>query len=177
MERIDVSSEGLAHFFRTLVHEAFDVTGLREDRDVETYLVALLQRFMHTDRVFGIRDAFGRRLSTVTEMLAEGDLRMNADSFERERQVHRHIGDFLLFWSGLYPSFLRQIRQTGLDVLCDYVRQGKESYSIAASFDYPPYQEESRTLRKLSEGFEDYSDALHHVGRRLPLPPGGSGQA
>ena len=43
----------------------------------------------------------GRRVWQVAERLVEGDVLLNATSFEREREVHKHIGDFTLFWTGL----------------------------------------------------------------------------
>ena len=138
--------------------------------DVEDYLTSLLVAFMRTDRLFRIKDASGRSLSSVFDMLAEGDVRLNADSFEREREVHKHIGDYILFWSGLNPMFLQRLKlDDGRELLCDYTRQGKESYRLVSSFDYRPFDAEAPTFRKLSEGFEVLSSALHRVGRDLPF--------
>ncbi|MBS1712871.1 MAG: hypothetical protein JST30_00895 [Armatimonadetes bacterium] len=138
--------------------------------DVEDYLASLLVAFARTDSLFRIRDASGRSLSSVFEMLAEGDVRLNADSFERERDVHKHIGDYILFWSGLNPMFLRRLKlDDGRELLCDYTLQGKESYRLVSSFDYRPYDSEAPTYRKLSESFEVLSLALARVGRDLPF--------
>ncbi|HRK20774.1 MAG TPA: hypothetical protein PLX06_03155 [Fimbriimonadaceae bacterium] len=141
-------------FFREAVHESLhDRLGLRNMEDVENYMAGLLARFLHDEKIFAIRDAHGRRVRSVAEMLAEGDVRLNAASFEREREVHRHIGDFLLFWSGLFPEFLDSIRDHAADGLIDAVRQGSESYYIVSSFDYAPYDSEAPTFRKLSNEF------------------------
>ena len=40
------------------------------------------------------------------------------------------------------------------DHLLDYVQQGKNSYAIAASFDYGEYRPQAPVLKKLSEEFE-----------------------
>lgn len=143
------------------------------DDDVKAYLAQLLTAFLHTDRIFSVRDADGRTVESVTDMVAEGDVRVRAESFERERAVHKHIGDFILFWQGVYPEYLRQIKVLdGRDLLCDYPRQGRESYRVVSQFAMPPYVEEARTCAKLSDGFDDYAFCLGDVARRLRLPPG-----
>lgn len=168
----------LYRLFIEHVHETFVREGVRSESEIEEYLTRLLVGFMHTDGVYAIRDRRGKPVTTVTDMIAEGDVRLHADSFEREREVHKHIGDFILFWSGVYPEFLRQLKLgSGRDLLCDYVQQGKESYFIAGSFDHGPYREEAATFMKLSVGFEEYSERLRVLRETIPLhvaPDGGS---
>src|ERR1043166_1610965 len=84
--------------------------GIDEGEDVKEYLVGMLLRFLNNDGIYDIRNAQGRRVESVTEMVAEADVRLNADSFDREREVHKHIGDFLLFWSGVFPEFLQYLK-------------------------------------------------------------------
>jgi len=138
--------------------------------DVQGYLADLLMKFQHTDHIFAVKNAFGERLVSVTDMIPEGDIRLNADSFERERVVHQHIGDFILFWAGVYPEFLRQIRlDLGKDVVVDYPRQARESYNFVSTFTMPPYDDEAPTFRKLSEGFDDFAFCLNVVSQKLRL--------
>jgi hypothetical protein len=102
---------------------------------VTRYVSDVLVDFTHRDHIYRIRDARGRSLEQVAEMLLEGDVSLNATSFEREREVHKHIGDFALFWTGVYPEMLRFFRaSTRTDHLIDYVEQGRRSYQIAATF-------------------------------------------
>ena len=136
--------------------------------EVQVYLTDLLARFVHTDGVFAIRKD-GTPVKSVIEMVAEGDVRLNADSFEREREVHRHIGDYILFWSGVYPDFLTKLRLAGLDLSCDYTEQGRQSYHLVSTFDYPPFGEEAPIFRRLSEGFEEYRHVLAEVSAKLPF--------
>ncbi len=155
MER-DSDNPLKAHFSLAL-QKAFDrELGLVDVTDVEDYLAAMLVRFVHLDQVYGIRDARGQRVEQIAEMVAEGDVRLRADSFEREREVHRHIGDFLLFWTGVFPEYLK----AGPDALINPMKQGQVSYYVASTFDYPPYDQEAATFKKLSEGFEQYSYGL-----------------
>jgi hypothetical protein len=148
-------------YFGKAVHEALlDEVGMTDD-DVEVYLTGMLVEFLHRDQMFSIRDSAGRPVDSIAEMLMEGDVRFNATSFDREREVHRHIGDFLLFSSGLFPEFLREMKlRDSRDLLLDVNGQAKESYHIASTFDHAPYTAEARTFRKLSAQFEAYQASL-----------------
>src|SRR6476646_9718994 len=96
------------------------------------YLSALLSRFVHVDAIYKLRAA-GRRLEEVAEML------MEVESLPPEgrtsREMHRHIGDFTLFWTGVYPEVLKRMRSSlHRDQFIDYCEQGKRSYYIASTF-------------------------------------------
>ena len=158
----------LRQLFATLVERTFKLSVGGYDPRVARYLGDLLADFTHMDRVYRIRDAKGRRLEEIAEMLMEGDVRLNASSFNREREVHKHIGDFTLFWSGVYPEMLRFFQSsTRRDHLLDYVEQGKSSYHIASTFDYGDYEVEARVLRQMSHEFEFCVFALNRVREEL----------
>lgn len=162
----DISGD---HPLRMFFLEALDESlnqrlGLDEGDDVKEYLVGMLVRFLHKDGLYEIRNAEGRRVESVAEMVEEADIRLNADSFAREREVHKHIGDFLLFWSGVYPEFLQYLKApTGKDAIVDVVEQGRYSYHVASTFEYPPYEQEAGTFRKLSAHFVEYQYGLRLV--------------
>jgi hypothetical protein len=142
-------------YFRELVHESLTHrVGLRDSEDVESYVAALLVSFMHNEKIFALKDPFGNRIESLSEMLAEGDILMNADSFEREREVHRHVGDFLLFWSGLFPEMLPRLPGfSSCEPEIEAMIQGSESYEIVSSFDHSPFDTEAPLFKKLSEEF------------------------
>lgn len=147
----------LRRFFSETIHETLtDKLQISDTEAVENYLASMLIEFLNFDGIYAIRDATGRRVESVLEMLAEGDVRMNADSFDREREVHRHIGDFLLFWSGLFPEYL-----AGRDSVVDVVRQGQFSYHVVSTFEHEPYANEAQTFRKLSVHFDDFRAGLN----------------
>jgi hypothetical protein len=148
-------------YFATAVHRALtDELDIHES-EVEEYLTDMLVTFLRVDSVYAVRDREGRAVTSVCEMMLEGDVRFHADSFDREREVHRHIGDFLLFWSGLFPEFLPTLRSPGSkDALLDPIRQGRLSYHVASTFEHAPYGDEARVLRKLSNDFEAYQHSL-----------------
>ncbi len=171
----DMDGIGDGHPLRVLFAEAIGehlarhVSSLGLESEGE-YLVGLLLDFMRTDRLYSVRDIDGRPVTSVIEMLAEGDVMLRADSFEREREVHRHIGDYILFWSGVHPAFLRQIKiREPLDLVCDYSSQGKRSYRLVSLFDHGEYAAEAATFRTLSEGFDDFSFVLGQVAKQVRI--------
>jgi len=155
----------LRDFFVDAIDESLNRRlGIDDGEDVKEYLVQMLINFIHNDGIYDIRNAQGRRVETIAEMLVEGDVRLNADSFDREREVHKHIGDFLLFWSGVYPEFLQYLKApTSKDAVLDVVEQGRFSYHVASTFEHPPYAQEAETFRKLSSRFVEYQIGLRLV--------------
>lgn len=148
-------SHPLRQLFRRLVQAKFNLALEPTDPRVIQYLSDLLTDFVHMDNIYRLRDVSGRQVQQVAEMMVEGDVRLNASSFMREREVHRHIGDFTLFWTGVFPEAIPPMRLPWKrDHLIDYVAQGKKSYYIASTFDYGELAEEARLFRQLSELFE-----------------------
>lgn len=128
-----------------------------EEPQVATYVTALLADFARTENLYRIRNAQGKRLEDVGEMLIESNPLLEAASFDREREVRKHVGDYTLFMTGLFPESVakaRRARQLRLDAFVDFVRAGKESYAIVSSFNQFEYNEEAPLFRRLSENFE-----------------------
>jgi hypothetical protein len=60
----------------------------------------LLIDFVQVDHLYRIRNARGKRLEEVGEMLVESHPLLDAASFEPEREVRKHIGDYRLLLTG-----------------------------------------------------------------------------
>ncbi|GIV09838.1 MAG: hypothetical protein KatS3mg019_1929 [Fimbriimonadales bacterium] len=154
----------LQQLFGEFVERAFALSLRWDDRQVMHYLTNLLTEFAHMDNLYRLRDLNGRPLQEVAEMLYYADIRLGAQSFYQEREVHRHIGDFTLFWAGVYPEALPQLRASlRKDHMIDYVKQGKESYRLVSLFDIGEWREEAPMFRRLSEHFEVAMQGLHAV--------------
>lgn len=157
-------SEDLEALFRSFLERAFVLSRRWDDRQVIEYLTRLLTDFVHVDRLYRLRDLNGRPLEEVADMLYYADIRLGAQSFYQEREVHKHIGDFTLFWTGVYPEAVPRLRASlRKDHLIDYVKQGKHSYYIVSLFDIGEWREEAPLYRKLSENFEICMQGLHAV--------------
>jgi hypothetical protein len=148
----------LVRLFASLTEENFAGHLGWPDAEIIEYVTEILTDFVHVDQLYKIRNAQGRRVEEVAEMLAEGDLLHRAESVEREREVHRHIGDYTLFMAGIFPEFLRRLKTSKIvispDTLLDYIQVGKRSYQIVSEFTYGQYEEVAPLFRKLSENFE-----------------------
>jgi hypothetical protein len=139
--------------FAGLTEQAFMRTLGIGDPELIDYLSALLSRFIHVDGIYRLRNVRGERLEQVVDMVLEAEAMPAAGRTRRE--VHRHIGDFALFWTGVYPEELRRLRSSlTKDHFVNYCEQGKRSYYIASTFADDPYREEAPVLRRLSEEFE-----------------------
>lgn len=162
MEARIPESHSLRRLFEALAEKAFAEKLGWPDFNVSEYVSKLLVDFTHVDRLHRIRNVKGERVEAVVELLYESEVTHGAGSFEREREVHRHIGDFTLFMAGLFPEYLKRIKTADLiyhkDFLVDYIKTGKRSYRIAAEFGLAPSavgeQPSSPLFRKLSENFE-----------------------
>jgi hypothetical protein len=142
---------------------------LGADREAAAYVADLLVDFTHVDLLYRIRNARGKRLEAVGEMLIESNPLLDARSFGREREVRKHIGDFTLFLTGMFPEYVAALPRRGLrlDSVIDYVKAGKESYRVVASFDQFEYRQDAPLFRRLAEQFEYCVYGLNQVKSRL----------
>ena len=159
----------LTRLFTELVEHNFRQHLELRDEDVTDYVAALLLDFTRAEQVYKIRDARGRAIEDVGEMLLESNPLMDAPGFEREREVRKHVGDFTLFFSGMFPESIRnwRLRRLQAGSFVDYIRAGKESYHVVAAFNQFEYHKVSPLFRKLSDSFEECVYGLNLVRRQL----------
>jgi hypothetical protein len=147
----------------------------------------ILARFLHVDQLYRLRDARGRALADVGEMLTEG--RAPGVSPElRALGVQRHIGDFTLFMVGIFPESLERIRRDwrrkdavlmnlgGLVVPFrdprDYYQQaGRRAYAQAAEIGRERGLAEADLFEKLSRYFATYAQVMDLVRMFLDASP------
>ena len=159
-------SHALQELFTDLIHQHFDRDiGLR-DSEVQDYIVNMLAEFCEREQLFKVCDATGRPLGDVGEMLLESDpIYGPAPSFDRERQVRKHIGDYVLFFSGMFPESINhlRLRRQRLENFVDFMKAGKESYYIVSKFDQFEYARLAPLFAKLSKEFESCVYGLNLV--------------
>ena len=141
------------------------------DHEVAAYVGNLLIDFVHVDNLYGIRNCHGKRLEEVGEMLVESNPVLAAPSFEREREVRKHIGDYTLFLTGMFPEYVATLPRRGsrLDALIDYVKAGKESYRVVGAFDQFEYRHVALLFRRMAEQFEYCVHGLNRVKSDLEV--------
>lgn len=153
----------LRRYFSGLTEQTFASALGMADPGLVDYLALMLSRFIHIDALHRLHAAdTRRRLEEVAEMLLEAAALPPGGRTSRE--VHRHIGDYTLFWTGVYPEALQKMRSIlRKDHFIDYCEQGKRSYYIASTFEDDPYRDEAPVLRRLSEQFELCAYGLNQV--------------
>jgi hypothetical protein len=163
-------SHPLQELFIELIHRHFDRDiGLR-DSEVQDYIASVLTEFCECDQLFKIRSATNRALDDVGEMLLEADpVYGPAPSFDRERQVRKHIGDYTLFLSGMFPESINRfrLRRARLESFVDFLKAGKESYYIVSKFDQFEYVKLAPLFAKLAKEFESCVYGLNLVAGDL----------
>src|SRR6202044_1375383 len=126
-------SHPLRQLFQELVGRRYaEEIGIR-DPEVVAYVSHLLAEFCETDQLFKIHDAADRPLTDLGEMLLESDpVYGPAPSFDRERQVRKHIGDYALFFAGMFPESINRfrLRRHRLETFVEVKKAGKDGCYI-----------------------------------------------
>jgi len=141
----------LRDYFAGIAEYAFQTRVGIADPPLIDYISDLLTRFIRSDVLYTVRDLGGRRLNEVGLMLAEADTRVG----DARREVHRHIGDFTLFWTGVYPEALgHDPASDQRDRFVDFCTHGKRAYRIASSIPADDKAVHNELLERLSKEFE-----------------------
>jgi hypothetical protein len=163
-------SHPLQQLFVELVgrHYAEEI-GIR-DPQLIAYVSNLLTEFCDAEQLFKIRNPTGRPLEDLGEMLVESDpVYGPAPSFDRERQVRKHIGDFTLFFAGMFPESVNhyRLRRQRVESFVDWMKAGKESYYIVSKFEYFEYTKVAPLFANLTKNFEQCVYGLNRVKNEL----------
>ena len=149
-------------------HYAAEI-GIR-DSEVVGYVAHLLAEFCDAAQLFKIQDAAGRPLTDVGAMMIESNPIFGpAPSFDRERQVRKHIGDYTLFFTGMFPESLNRVRlrRDRVENMIDWIKAGKESYYVVSKFDCFEYTKVAPLFGRLSDHFEQCVYGLNCVKNEL----------
>ena len=164
----------LRRMFAGLTEHAF-VTKLGvADPTLVDYLSDMLARFVHADDVYRLRGGDGRPVRELLGMVVEAE--GLPDGGRTRREYFRHIGDYTLFWTGVYPEAVTTARRRGeSDGVLNFTAQGKRAYRIAGDSS----ADEGPVLRRLSDEFELCAVGLRevrHEWEEMQQHPGGPGR-
>ena len=143
--------------------------GIR-DSEVVGYVAHLLAEFCEAEQLLKIQSAAGQPLTDVGSMLLESNpVYGPAPSFDRERQVRKHIGDYTLFFTGMFPESLNhlRLRRDRLESMVDWIKAGKESYYVVSKFDCFEYTKVAPMFGRLANHFEQCVYGLNCVKNEL----------
>jgi hypothetical protein len=170
----------LEPFFQQAVRNSYEGKLGLNDPDVTAYVAHLLCEFSESDKLYNLRDELGRPIEELTEMVEAADpVHGSAPSFDAERALRKHIGDYALFVAGMYPEAVGSSRRSRRHVpsLGELIAAGKESYYIVSQFNLFEYEQEAPLFARLSDRFERCILGLtlvrEELGPRKPLmlPP------
>ncbi len=170
----------LEPFFHQVVRNSYEGKLGLNDPDVTSYVARLLCDFSESDKLYKVRDEVGRPIEELSAMMLAADpVHGSAPSFDAERAVRKHIGDYALFVAGMYPEAMasnrRQRRRK--PSLGELILAGKESYFIVSQFNLFEYEREAPLFARLADRFERCILGLtlvrEELGPRKPLmlPP------
>lgn len=154
----------LKPFFLEMTRRSFDQLHMG-DNQIAEYVATMLAEFSHSDRWLMLRDAQGTKLHSVVEMLISA---LGPDSQGRvlgERAVRKYVGDYTLFMSGLFRTFVE--KRGFLDF---YLQEGKRSYEVVSKLDVTLYRPGFLLFEELSKGFETYAGALDYMRKCFFAP-------
>lgn len=147
----DRDESAARRFFAGVTEQAFMTELGVCDPPLIDYVTGLLTRFIASDSIYSVRGLRGERLTQVADMLAEAEERRGP----AKRTLHRHIGDFTLFWTGVFPEVAERLRHAGgKDALLDYRQMGKRSYAVASKIPVEKEVAPTELLERLSQEFE-----------------------
>ncbi len=166
---MQTESHPLAPFFQQVVRNSYAGKLGIHDTAINNYVAGLLCEFSESEKLYKVRDEHGKPIHALEEMVQAADpIHGTAASFDAERAVRKHIGDYALFVSGMYPEsmdpYKRRLGQQSYDEL---VSVGKESYYIVSQFDIEEYADEAPMFRKLSGWFDRCIYGLRLVREEL----------
>ena len=147
----------LEPFFHQAVRNSYEGKLGLNDPEVTGYVARLLCEFTQTDNLFSVHDAMGNPIEELDEMMRASDpVFGTAPSFDAERAVRKHIGDYALFVAGMYPEAMGPGRKSRHNHpgLAELIVAGKQSYAIVSQFNLFEYEQEAPLFARLSDSFE-----------------------
>jgi hypothetical protein len=147
----------LEPFFQQMVRNSYAGKLGMHDTAISNYVAHLLCEFSEADKLYKVRDEEGKPIHALDAMVRAADpVHGTATSFDAERAVRKHIGDYALFVSGMYPESMEapRSRRLGQQSYEELVSVGKESYYIVSQFDLEEYADEAPMFRRLAGWYD-----------------------
>lgn len=159
--------DDIDRFFRGLTEHAFHARLGIVDPPLVDYVSLLLVRFIRNDQIRTLPHAGPAEIDDVAEMLSA----VQQSPAAAARDEYRHIGDYTLFWSGLYPEALRRFQHPSRqDHLLNYRAAGKKAYWIASTLEPADADAERHLLERLSHEYDLCVAGLTEVRRAWREP-------
>ncbi|MEM9410588.1 MAG: hypothetical protein AAGA30_05710 [Planctomycetota bacterium] len=158
------NQSAMQRYFAGLAESTFSTQLGIVDPPMIDYVSELLIRFVRNDTVHAFRSVTGQPMMTIAEMVSEASARLG----DAKRELHQHIGDFTLFWAGVYPEALRKPDVTASnDQFENYCAHGRRAYRIASCIETSREDAVNPDLlERLSDRFDLCCYGLREVRRQ-----------
>ena len=153
---MQVQSHPLEPFFHEAVRSSYEGR-LGLGPEVTSYVSRMLCDFSEPESLFRLRDAKGRPIEKLDEMIRASDpILGTARSFIAERTIRKYIGDYTLFVAGMCPEMIEpnSNKNSTKPTLAELIRVGKESYHVVSQFNVFEYEKEAPLYGQLASVFE-----------------------
>jgi hypothetical protein len=150
----------IERFFRGVTEYAFHTRLGVVDPPLVDYMAMLLVRFLRHDSMATL--PAGESSATDVARLLVAAQEHDAGEALAE---YRHIGDYTLFWSGLYPEAVTRRQPARPDHLLDFQEAGKRAYWLASTLEPDDAAEERLLFERLSHEYELCVEGLGEVRR------------
>jgi len=151
----------LYQFFRHQLQHGFSAHGLSGTPTID-YVSDILARFAQTRTLYPLRDADGRRIEHIVDMLASWQQAQDDRPAARAGNIVRYIGEYTLFMSGLFRD-----RVSARGELDYYVAHGRNAFWRSADYEINPARRQ--LYHRLYHDFAPISDILDYL-RRVQFP-------
>lgn len=147
-------------FFRGLTEYAFHARLGVVDPPLVDYVALLLVRFIRHDAL--VTPPAGEGAADVATLLVAA--RDHAP--DEALAEYRHVGDYTLFWNGLYPEAVERLRKPGrADQFVDFRAAGKQAYWLASTLEPDDAADERLLFERLSRDYDLCVEGLGEVRR------------
>jgi hypothetical protein len=148
----------LQTFFHNVIRQSFWQLGIN-DSTVTRYVADVLTDFAKSENLYRMRSRTGKRMESMVEVLSKhADTPMDEARLLRERSMRKYLGDYALFMSGIFRSYVE-----GRGFLNYYIEEGSRSYWTVSELDLSLYRTGFILFQELSKKFEYYSGALDYT--------------
>ena len=144
-------------FFKVLVLEGLDQSGVQVSTSVKNYLTNLLQFYIFSDHLFlEISSSGKKRIKTLAEMYLNG-----CDSTVNVKNSLKELGDTSLYVSGFFGEYLKR----KLISVNYYIEMGQQAYETLADF------HSQELFKEMSARFKDLTFVLFYIQKhQSPVP-------
>ena len=152
--------EKLKEFCAWATRRSFWDLDIRERR-VSDYIAEVLTNFARTENLYPFRGKRGERLETLVELLLEAnEITLTGGSLVREREIRKHVGDYVLFMAGMFQEYVKR-----LSLMSYYLEEGSRAYWSVGEIDQALFKPGADLFKELSRRFELYVGALNYMRR------------